>query len=86
MGSPIFAGEVADRRRPRVAARIRAAGAIFIGKTNTPEFGMGSQTYNPVFGATGSACNPALTAGGSSGGAGLRSSARRCCRRPTAAT
>jgi len=50
-------------------ARIRSQGAIFIGKTNTPEFGMGSQSYNPVFGATGSACNPALTAGGSSGGA-----------------
>ena len=51
-------------------ATYRAAGAIFIGKTNTPEFGAGSQTYNPIFGTTGSACNPALTAGGSSGGAG----------------
>ncbi len=52
-----------------VAARIRAAGAIFIGKTNTPEFGLGSQSYNPVWGATGCAYNPALTSGGSSGGA-----------------
>jgi amidase len=67
-GSPIFAGEVADSEGAMVR-RIRDAGAIFIGKTNTPEFGMGSQTYNPVFGATGSACNPELTAGGSSGGA-----------------
>ena len=50
-------------------ARIRRQGPIFIGKTNTPEFGMGSQSYNPVFGTTGSACNPDLTAGGSSGGA-----------------
>ena len=50
-------------------ARIRNAGAIFIGKTNTPEFGLGSQSYNPLFGATGSAWNPELTSGGSSGGA-----------------
>lgn len=49
--------------------RIRAAGAIFIGKTNTPEFGLGSQTYNNVFGATGNAYDPTRTAGGSSGGA-----------------
>ncbi|MDG1859824.1 MAG: amidase family protein, partial [Emcibacteraceae bacterium] len=49
--------------------KIRGQGAIFIGKTNSPEFGLGSQSYNTVFGATGSACNPALTAGGSSGGA-----------------
>ncbi|HOP20468.1 MAG TPA: amidase, partial [Amphiplicatus sp.] len=47
----------------------RKAGAIFIAKTNTPEFGLGSQTYNPVFGATGCAYDPSLTAGGSSGGA-----------------
>jgi amidase len=67
-GSPIFAGKVADKDALMIA-RIRAQGAIFIGKTNTPEWGMGSQTYNPVFGATGSAYNPKLTAGGSSGGA-----------------
>jgi len=67
-GSPIFAGNVAQRDDPMIA-RIRRQGVIFIGKTNAPEFGMGSQTYNPVFGATGSACDPQLTAGGSSGGA-----------------
>jgi amidase len=67
-GSPLFADRIADADSS-LAASIRAAGAIFIGKTNSPEFGLGSQTYNPVFGATGSACNPALTAGGSSGGA-----------------
>ena len=49
--------------------RIRAAGAIFIGKTNVPEFALGSQTYNDVFGATRNAYDPLLTAGGSSGGA-----------------
>ena len=67
-GSPIFAGQVAEEDELMVS-RLRAQGPIFIGKTNTPEFGMGSQSYNPVFGATGSAYNPALTAGGSSGGA-----------------
>jgi amidase len=67
-GSPIFAGTIAERDDAMIA-RIRAQGPIFIGKTNAPEFGMGSQTYNPVFGATGSACDPDLTAGGSSGGA-----------------
>ncbi len=51
-----------------IVERIKAAGAIIIGKTNTPEFGLGSQTYNSVFGTTANAWNPALTAGGSSGG------------------
>lgn len=67
-GSPLFADRIADQDS-ETAARIRAAGAIFIGKTNAPEFGLGSQTYNPVFGPTASAWNPALTSGGSSGGA-----------------
>ncbi len=66
--SPVTAGVVAERDDFMVG-RIRAQGALFIGKTNAPEFGMGSQTYNTVFGVTGSACNPELTAGGSSGGA-----------------
>ena len=67
-GSPLYAGRMAEQDSFMIG-RIRAQGAIFIGKTNVPEFGMGSQSYNPVFGATGSACDPALTAGGSSGGA-----------------
>ena len=67
-GSPIFAGTIAEADDLHVA-RIRAQGAIFIGKTNTPEFGLGSQSYNPVHGATGAAYDPSLTAGGSSGGA-----------------
>jgi amidase len=50
-------------------ARLRAAGAILIGKTNVPEFGLGSHTFNPVHGATGNPYDPALSAGGSSGGA-----------------
>ena len=51
--------------------RIRAAGAIFIGKTNVPQLGLGSQTYNDVYGTTGNAYDPGKTAGGSSGGAAV---------------
>lgn len=51
--------------------RLRAAGAIVIGKTNTPEFGLGSQTYNGVFGTTLNAYDQQLCAGGSSGGAAV---------------
>jgi amidase len=50
-------------------ARLKAAGAIVVGKTNTPEFGAGGNTFNAVFGATRNPWNPALTSGGSSGGA-----------------
>lgn len=67
-GSPIFANRIAEKDG-YITSKIRSQGAIFIGKTNTPEFGLGSQTYNPVFGPTGNAYNPRLTAGGSSGGA-----------------
>ena len=69
-GSPLFADNVAGSDSLHVA-RIRAAGAIFVGKTNTPEFGLGSQSYNPVYGVTRNACDPALAAGGSSGGAAV---------------
>jgi Amidase len=69
MGSPILKDFVADANSIFVE-RIRAAGAIIIGKT-TPEFGLGSQTYNPVYGPTRIAYDPALSAGGSSGGAAV---------------
>ena len=68
-GSLLYADRIAEHDSAMVS-RIRAAGAIFIGKTNTPEFGLGSQSYNSIFGATGCAYDPALTSGGSSGGAG----------------
>ncbi|HYN16082.1 MAG TPA: amidase [Terriglobales bacterium] len=51
--------------------RLRSSGAIIIGKTNVPEFGMGSQTYNPIFGTTLNPYNLSKTAGGSSGGAAV---------------
>lgn len=54
-----------------LVARLRNAGAIVIGKTNTPEFGAGSQTFNRVFGATRNPWDPARTCGGSSGGAAV---------------
>jgi len=52
-------------------SRVRAAGAIFIGKTNVPELGLGSQTYNNVFGTTYNAYDQTRTSGGSSGGAAV---------------
>lgn len=70
MGSPLFRDQVPTEDSVFVT-RLREAGAIFVGKTNTPEFGLGSQTYNPVFGPTGNAYDPALTSGGSSGGAAV---------------
>jgi amidase len=51
-----------------VVERLKAAGAIVIGKTNTPEFGAGANTFNAVFGATRNPWNPTLTSGGSTGG------------------
>ncbi|RFC64531.1 amidase [Fulvimarina endophytica] len=69
-GSPIYCGFVPDEDG-LATARVRAAGAIVIGKTNTPEFGLGSHTFNEVFGATGNAFDPARSAGGSSGGAAV---------------
>ena len=68
-GSPLFANDVPDQDETMVA-RLRAAGAIFLGKTNVPEFGLGSHSYNPVFGVTRNPFNLSRTAGGSSGGAG----------------
>jgi amidase len=67
-GSPLFATHVPDSDSLLVE-RLRAAGALVIGKTNTPEFGAGSQTFNAVFGATRNPWDLSRTPGGSSGGA-----------------
>ena len=69
-GSPIFADEVPDFSAWQVE-RIEAAGGIVLGKTNTPEFGAGANTFNEVFGITRNPWNRALTCGGSSGGAAV---------------
>lgn len=67
-GSPIFADRIATEDSLLVS-RIKAAGAITIGKSNVPEFGAGSQTFNPIFGATRNPYDVTRTSGGSSGGA-----------------
>ncbi|MFJ2029390.1 amidase [Streptosporangium sp. NPDC087985] len=67
-GSPLFADHVPDTDAP-IVRRMREAGAITIGKTNTPEFGTGSHTVNELFGATRNPYDLSRSAGGSSGGA-----------------
>jgi amidase len=69
-GSKVFADHVPDADA-LIVERLRAAGAIVVGKTNTPEFGAGGNTFNAVFGATRNPWDPRLTCGGSSGGAAV---------------
>lgn len=69
-GSPIFQRFIPDQDSI-VVERQRRAGAITLGKTNTPEFGAGSHTFNAVFGATRNPYDPSKTCGGSSGGAAV---------------
>lgn len=69
-GSPIFNDNI-PTANDLIVDRIQAAGAITIGKTNTPEFGAGSQTFNTVFGATLNPYDTTKTCGGSSGGAAV---------------
>ena len=69
-GSKIFEHHV-PQEDALIVERLKAAGAILVGKTNTPEFGAGANTFNAVFGATRNPWNPALTCGGSSGGAAV---------------
>jgi amidase len=70
LGSLFYRDNVPTRDAP-IITRIRAAGAITCGKTNTPEFGAGSQTFNRVFGATLNPYDVTRTCGGSSGGAAV---------------
>ncbi|MGL4289904.1 MAG: amidase [Phreatobacter sp.] len=69
-GSPLHADFVPEADAIFVE-RMRAAGAIIIGKTNVPEFGYGSNSYNPIFGLTTNAYDPGRVGGGSSGGAAV---------------
>jgi amidase len=67
-GSLIYRDYIPDRDE-LIVARMKKAGAIVVGKSNTPEFGAGSQTFNRVFGVTRNPYDPSRTSGGSSGGA-----------------
>ena len=69
-GSPLLKGAVATQDS-LMTARMKAAGCIVIGKTNMPEFGLGSHTFNTLFGATPNAWDAKVSAGGSSGGAAV---------------
>jgi amidase len=77
-GSPLFAGHVPERDA-LVVSRMAGAGAISLGKTNTPEFGSGSHTVNRVFGATRNPFDLTRSTGGSSGGAAAALAARMIC-------
>ncbi|OAJ63803.1 amidase [Paraburkholderia ginsengiterrae] len=74
-GSPMFRNYVPEADSLGVA-RMRAVGAIIVGKTNTPEFGLGSHTFNEVYGVTRNPYAPTKTAGGSSGGSAAALAAR----------
>ncbi len=74
-GSPLFRDYI-PTQDALIVERIKAAGAVTLGKTNTPEFGAGSQTFNPVFGATKNPYDLTKTCGGSSGGAATALAAR----------
>jgi amidase len=69
-GSPLLKDAVATQDS-LMTARMKAAGCIVIGKTNMPEFGLGSHTFNTLFGATPNAWDANVSAGGSSGGAAV---------------
>lgn len=69
-GSPLMADNVPDTNA-LIVEREQRAGAIMVGKSNTPEFGAGSQTFNPVFGTTANPYDLTRTCGGSSGGAAV---------------
>ncbi|MFV0433161.1 MAG: amidase [Leucobacter sp.] len=76
-GSTLHADHV-PTRDTLVVERLRRAGAVIYGKTNTPEFGTGSHTYNGVFGTTANPYDPGCSAGGSSGGAAAALAAGLC--------
>lgn len=69
-GSPLFKDHIPENDS-RMVSRLRAAGVLIIGKTNVPEFGLGSHSYNPVYGVTRNAFDHSRSAGGSSGGAAV---------------
>ncbi len=76
-GSPVFANRV-PAEDALVVSRLKSAGAIVLGKTNTPELGAGINTHNPLFGATRNPWDTSRGAGGSSGGAAAALAAGLC--------
>ena len=74
-GSPLFADHV-PTEDASIVQRMRGAGAVTVGKTNTPEFGAGSHTFNRVFGPTRNPYDTSRTCGGSSGGGAVALAAR----------
>ena len=70
MASPLYKDNV-PTEDAEVVRRLKAAGAIVLGKTNTPEFACGANTTNDVFGATRNPWNPELSPAGSSGGSAV---------------
>src|SRR5262249_57613307 len=74
-GSTLFRDHV-PTEDAEVVRRLKAAGAVVLGKTNTPEFGAGANTFNKVFGATRNPWNTALSASGSTGGGAAALAAR----------
>ncbi len=70
MGSPVYSDYIPEAD-DLIIRRLKAAGCVTLGKTNVPEFGAGSHTFNPVFGATRNPYDPSKTCGGSSGGAAV---------------
>ncbi|HXQ53438.1 MAG TPA: amidase family protein [Stellaceae bacterium] len=69
-GSPLYRGHV-PAADDNLVTSVRRAGAIVVGKTNTPEFGAGANTDNPVYGPTGNPFDPKRSCGGSSGGSAV---------------
>ena len=84
-GSPLYADHV-PTTDSLLARRVREAGALVIGKTNTPEWGAGSQTFNPVFGATRNPYDPTLHLRRLERRRAPSCSPRGCCPSPTAPT
>ncbi|HXS24498.1 MAG TPA: amidase, partial [Gemmatimonadales bacterium] len=77
MGSPLYRDFVPDED-DIVVERLKAAGAVIIGKTNVPEFGYSGVGHNPVFETTRNPWNPERTPGGSSAGSGAAVAAGMC--------
>ena len=80
-GSAVFAGGAAATQDSPLVARLRAAGCVVVGKTNTPELGWKADTDNVTFGPTCNPWNMAYSPGGSSGGSAMAIAVGHCAAR-----